>query len=57
MNAILEISDLSAGYRRGKGRRVVLSGVNLSLAEGELVSLLGANGTGKSTLLRTVAGL
>ena len=57
MNPVLEIRNLSIGYRNGVGLTNVLDGVNLTLYEGELVSLLGANGTGKSTLLRTVAGL
>ena len=44
---------LSVGYRR----RVVLANLNLSAAGCELVALIGRNGLGKSTLLRTIAGL
>jgi branched-chain amino acid transport system ATP-binding protein len=43
---------LSAGY----GEAVVLNGVNFSLAEGETLALLGRNGTGKTTLMDTLAG-
>jgi iron complex transport system ATP-binding protein len=54
----LSTRDLAVGYRtRGKHRerRAVLERVNLSVAAGELVCLLGPNGIGKSTLLRTLA--
>ena len=44
---------LSVGYRQ----RVVLANLNLSVAGCELVALIGRNGLGKSTLLRTIAGL
>ncbi|WP_238369828.1 branched-chain amino acid ABC transporter ATP-binding protein/permease [Heliomarina baculiformis] len=45
--------DLCAGY----GAADVLQSVNLRVGKGELVALLGANGAGKSTFLRTVSGL
>lgn len=55
---VLECEDLSIGYRGRGGRETcVASGLNLSLYEGELVCLLGGNGVGKSTLLRTLCGL
>ena len=57
MDEILKISNLSAGYRKGKMVNTVLSDLSLSLYRGELVSLLGANGVGKSTLIRTITGL
>ena len=50
---MLTISDLHAGY----GGNVVLSGVDLTVAAGELVTVIGPNGAGKSTLLRTISGL
>jgi branched-chain amino acid transport system ATP-binding protein len=49
---LLTVDDLEAGYETGQ----VLFGVDLSVAEGELVSLLGRNGAGKTTTLRAVAG-
>lgn len=52
MDVILELRDLSCGY----GSRTVLSGVDLAVALGENLCLLGPNGVGKTTLFRTVLG-
>jgi branched-chain amino acid transport system ATP-binding protein len=40
-----------------RGRTRVLDSVSLSVAEGELVALIGANGAGKTTVLRTISGI
>jgi branched-chain amino acid transport system ATP-binding protein len=53
MVGMLEVSGLEAGY----GRVKILHGVSFSLRQGGLVALLGGNGTGKSTVLKTLAGL
>ncbi len=53
---IITTAALSVGYRHGRKTAAVLSGLNLELRRGELVSLLGSNGMGKSTLLRTLTG-
>src|SRR5579862_451594 len=53
MRELLSIENLSAGY----GEAVVLSGVSLSLAEGEALALLGRNGMGKTTLVNTIVGV
>ena len=47
--------DLAVGYRSRRERRAVLERVNLAADSGELVCLLGPNGIGKSTLIRTLA--
>ncbi len=53
----LETRDLAIGYRRrSKGDIRLAHELNLQLQRGKLVGLLGANGVGKSTLLRTLAG-
>lgn len=49
----LELSDVAVHY----GERVAVAGVDLTVASGEVVTLLGASGSGKSSLLRAVAGL
>jgi len=54
-DAALRTCDLAVGYRTRRTRRAVLENVNLAVYPGELVCLLGPNGIGKSTLLRTVA--
>jgi branched-chain amino acid transport system ATP-binding protein len=50
---ILEIADLRSGYATGD----VLHGVSLAIGAGEIVGVIGRNGVGKSTLMRTVIGL
>ena len=51
--AILEINDIASGY----GEVQILWGSSLKLEEGKLTCLVGGNGVGKTTLLRTVMGL
>lgn len=52
MSELLKVEGLCAGY----GEAVVLQNISLTLAEGESLALLGRNGTGKTTLLNTLAG-
>lgn len=57
LSVVLELKNVAAGYRNPATGKEVLSGVNLKAYEGQLISLMGANGTGKSTLLRTTSGI
>lgn len=50
---MLKVVDLSTAY----GRVEALKGVSLRVGEGQIVALLGANGAGKTTMLKSVAGL
>ena len=50
---MLKINELHSGY----GRLKILRGINLNVSQGSIVALLGGNGTGKSTLLKTISGL
>lgn len=53
----LSLKDLSVGYKTSKQELVVLKDINLELKHGELVCFMGPNGVGKSTMLRTIAGV
>ncbi|MCY4450782.1 MAG: amidase [Immundisolibacterales bacterium] len=53
MSALLEVKALSAGY----GRVPVLHGVDFTVDDGEIVGVLGHNGMGKTTLLKTIMGI
>ena len=52
MAELLKVENVSAGY----GEAVVLNNISLSLEEGKTLALLGRNGTGKTTLINTLAG-
>jgi branched-chain amino acid transport system ATP-binding protein len=50
---VLEITNLNVRF----GRREVLHGVSLSVRQGEIVTLVGSNGAGKTTMLKTISGV
>lgn len=54
---IIFTKDLSIGYQTKKKPMVIAENLNLSLEKGKLITLVGANGVGKSTLLRTLTGI
>ena len=49
---LLEITDLNVQY----GSKVILQNINLSLADGEIVTIVGPNGSGKTTLFKAIIG-
>jgi branched-chain amino acid transport system ATP-binding protein len=53
MSALLEITDIHTFY----GNIEALKGISLTVEEGEIVTMIGSNGAGKSTTLRSVSGL
>ncbi len=57
MRSLLEAADLVKHYRVGCSEIQVLKGVALSLAQGEVVAVVGPSGVGKSTLLHILGGL
>ena len=54
-NETIQLRNLSIGYQTKHSVRTVAEGINGAIRSGELTCLLGANGVGKSTLLRTLA--
>jgi branched-chain amino acid transport system ATP-binding protein len=51
--SLLEVRDLVAGY----GKLIVLHGISLDVQPGEIVALMGSNGAGKTTAMKTIVGL
>ena len=50
---MLSIRGVATGY----GKVQILRGIDMAVSEGQIVALLGGNGTGKSTLLKAISGL
>jgi iron complex transport system ATP-binding protein len=56
--SLLTLEDLRVGYKRNKIDEIeVLSGINLAINAGELITFIGPNGCGKSTLIKSLIGL
>lgn len=56
-STLIKINTLNLGYKAKKDEILILENVNFSLREGRLYSVIGKNGSGKSTFLRTLAGI
>jgi len=57
MTALLDVTGLRVALGRGRRRTEILHGVDLTVAPGEIVGLIGETGSGKTTLARAVLGL
>jgi ATP-binding cassette subfamily F protein 3 len=55
-NPMLSLQNASLGYVNDQGATAILKGVGLSVLAGQRIGILGANGQGKSTLVKTIAG-
>ncbi len=53
MEKILEVQDLRKVYKNGRG----IKDINFNMAQGEIVGLLGPNGSGKTTIMKAITGL
>ncbi|WP_310555835.1 ABC transporter ATP-binding protein [Flavobacterium sp.] len=56
-NNILTTSNLTIGYQTKRQSITIAENLNINLSQGKLITLIGANGIGKSTLLRTLTGI
>lgn len=57
MNTIFKVKHLTKEYRVGSEKQTVLNDINLTVTEGEFISVMGQSGSGKSTLLYAVSGM
>lgn len=55
--AFLTLNNISKSYRSDRNKTEVLTDINLEISEGEFVAIVGFSGTGKTTLISTIAGL
>jgi iron complex transport system ATP-binding protein len=56
-NIILKTDQLFIGYTSKKKQNIIASNINISIKKGQLIGLIGANGIGKSTLIRTLSNV
>ena len=54
---VIHTDNLSIGYTSKKSKRTIIENCDISLESGKLIALVGANGIGKSTLLKTITGI
>ena len=54
---LIEIKNLALGFNNDSREKVIFENINASASAGELIALIGSNGRGKSTLLKSIARL
>ena len=54
---LIHTQSLAIGYTEGRTNKVLQENINLSLSSGEIISLMGQNGVGKTTFIKTLSGL
>lgn len=54
---VLRTENLQIGYRKKNDQKIIASGINIEVDAGELIAVIGINGVGKSTFLRTISGI
>ena len=57
MAAVIETKNLAVAFGEGDSREIIFQNVNISIEEGEFVTLVGVSGAGKSTMLRVISDL
>jgi iron complex transport system ATP-binding protein len=54
---VLKINNLSIGYNRNNNKKIIVSEINIGLNNNQLIALIGKNGSGKSTFIKTLIGI
>lgn len=54
---VLHTTNLTIGYKSKSNKSIIAENININLLSGKLIGLIGANGIGKSTLLKTITGI
>lgn len=57
MESLIQINGLNLSVKEGKREKIIFSNINATASKGEFIALIGANGKGKSTLLKTISGI
>ncbi len=56
-NSILSLKNVSIGYKQNQDENILLKNLSLEIENGKLICIIGRNGIGKSTLIKTISGM